>query len=194
MKRYIMAKTYYSVPTFDTGLGINENAYFPGFTLQEAVEEMESSGYLQKGYVPMTSKELNNFIHSYRYRDDENETVEDVYDRIKDKLEYTKFMNDPDNYDDSIRYSFWAASAFDLRSSVTAYGADFVGDYQFNPNRIAKGLGERNFYNFSTSKGKRFKSYSSLIKFLEDAGGEHFATEEQLKEGAMDGEYYILRT
>ena len=93
-----------------------------------------------------------------------------------------------------ISYSFWVTGASDGHTTVYAVGADTVSAYDFNLNRIAKRLGERNFYQYYPLKGKRIQHFSSLISLLKEQNVDTSnLTEEKLIQACQEDKYFILR-
>ena len=165
----------------------NSIATFPGFSLEEAAEAIES-GY-DDNCIPMTSEERKKFLRECN-KFESSSDYKEVYNSMKDTFLYNKFLNG--SADSKISYSFWVTSAYDTHSTIFVFGADTVGSYDFNLNRIAKKLGEKHFYNYATGKGKRIKDFSTLVKILQDSGVRNVdVTKEDLINAANENSYYI---
>lgn len=185
MKRYIKASTFYVTRIDDP---YNSIATLPGFSLEEA------SNYVQKyngDVIPLTGEERKKLLRACN--NVEPYECQEVYESMKDSFIYNKYMSG--DADSKISYSFWITSAFDTRSTVFAVGADIAGSYEFNLNKIAKKLGDKNFYHYSTGRGKRLKNFSTLIQILKDSGvNEINFTKEDLIDACNEDRYYILRS
>lgn len=192
MKRIINASTFYAVNPKDP---YYTSATFPGFSIDEAVDCMTKDNMIAQGYVPLTPGEYKKFTTAVKKNTDEGTSSSEIYDSMKASFQYTKYLENPEVAEHTISYSFWYTGAYSLRDTVVAYGADYVGDYQFNLNRIAKRLGERSFYQFSTMKGKRLKSYSQLQTALHDLGVDisTIPSEDILQQECNDNSYRIAR-
>lgn len=174
----------------------NSVATLPGFSVDEAADVIQNNSYYREHCVPMTAKELKRFRDKcedlYRkYGAITESDSRDIYESIKDSFMYEKFLNG--EFDSEVSYSFWITSVYDTRTTIFAVGADTVGDYEFNLNRIAKRLGERYFYNYAVGKGKRVKDFSTLVRFLNENGIKEFNyTKEDLIQACNEGRYFIL--
>lgn len=168
-------------------------ATLPGFSVDEAADVIQRDSYYRKYCVPMTAEEFKRFRNRCKDIDGVNEVdVREVYESMKDSFLYEKFLNG--DIDSEVSYSFWITSAYDSRDTVFAIGADTVGSYDFNLNRIAKRLGERYFYNYVVGRGKRVKDFSTLVRTLNENGIRDFNyTKEDLIQACNEDKYFILR-
>lgn len=168
----------------------NSIATLPGFTIEEAADCVENDRSFNEDCIPMTSNERKKFINECRRANDKD--CKSVYEKIKDTFMYEQFLDG--SIESKISYSFWITSAFDTYSTVYAVGADTVGNYEFNLSRIAKRLGEKNFYNYVIGKGKRVKDFSTLVKILNESGIVDINfTKEDLIQMCNEDSYFILR-
>lgn len=167
----------------------NSVGTLPGFTIEEAIDCIEHDSSF-KDCIPMTSEERKRFLS--KCDEVEDGRYRDVYEKMKGTFKYQQFLDG--DIESKITYSFWITSAFDYRNTVFAVGADTVGDYEFNLTRIAKGLGEKNFYDYAVGKGRRFKDFSTLVKTLKENGVRdiHF-TKEDLIKACNEDKYFICR-
>lgn len=171
-------------------------ATLPGFSVEEAVNVIQNDSYYNEHCVPLTAEERKRFINKCKDFDGKDGITEAdcrrVYESMKESFMYEKFLNG--DIDSNISYSFWITSAYDTYTTVFAVGADTVGSYDFNLTRIAKKLGEKNFYNYTTGKGKRVKNFSTLVKILNENGINDFNyTKEDLIQACNEDRYFILR-
>ena len=167
----------------------NSVATLPGFSVEEAAECVQNDKSF-RNCIPMTAEERKRFLNKCNV--DRNSSYEDIYESMKDTFIYNQFLDGSTG--SKISYSFWITSAYDLHSTVLAAGADTVGSYDFNLSRIAKRLGERYFYNFSTGKSRRVKDFSTLIRTLKDLGVRDIdITEEDLIEACNEDKYFIFK-
>ena len=166
----------------------NSVGTLPGFSVEEAVECVKNDSTF-RNCIPMTAEERKRFISKC---DASNGRYDEVYESMKDTFMYNQYLDG--SIDSKISYSFWITSAFDTHSTVFAVGADTVGSYEFNLPRITKKIGEKYFYNYCAGKGKRIKSFATLIKTLNELGVKDVnITEEDLIEALNEDRYYILR-
>lgn len=181
--------TFYVVKITDPRYDI---ATLPGWPIEDAASYIESNDYLDK-YVPLTIEERKKYIHKCDAADAQtDDDYRNVYKAMKETFLYGKYLESGDA--PKIKYSFWYTDAFDTHSAVIAIGADTVGSYDFNLTRIAKRLGSKYFYNFSTGKGKRFKDFSSLMKALNERGLKDInVTQEDLIKACNEDRYFVYR-
>jgi len=170
----------------------NSIATLSGYSVEEAAKAMEEDRDF-RGCVLMTAEELNRFRKKLRFSDRETKSErQELYDSMKDTFIYEKFLKG--DYDSKISYSFWVTSAYDSYTTIFAVGADTVGGYEFNLNRIAKRLGERYFYNYVAGRGKRVKDFSTLVRILKENGVRDINfTKEDLIEACNNDKYLICR-
>lgn len=167
----------------------NSIGTLPGFTIEEAADCVEHDSSF-RGCIPMTADERRRFLAKC---DEAGEgQYRDVYEKMKDTFMYQQFLDG--TIESKLSYSFWITSAYDTYTTVFAIGADTVGDYEFNLTRIAKRLGEKNFYNFVAGKGKRVKDFSTLVKMLNELGIRDVKyTKEDLIQACNEDRYFVLR-
>lgn len=162
-------------------------ATFPNFTLDEAADAIQHDKFFNEDCIPMTAEERKRFVTRCRHEDD----YESIYNSMKNSFKYNQFLNG--EIDSKLTYSFWITSAYDTYTTVFAVGADTVGDYEFNLTRVAKRLGEKHFNYFATSKGKRFKDFSTLVKTLDELGIKNYNfTKEDLIDACNEDKYFLL--
>lgn len=171
-------------------------ATLPGFSVEEAADVIQKDSYYSEHCVPLTAEERKRFVNKCKDFDGRDGITEadsrKVYESMKESFMYEKFLNG--EIDSEISYSFWVTSAYDTHTTVFAVGADTVGDYEFNLTRIAKRLGEKNFYNYVAGKGKRVKDFSTLIRVLNENGIKDVNfTKEDLIQACNEDRYLILR-
>lgn len=167
----------------------NSLATLPGFTIEEAAEVVQHD-YSYENCVPMTGEERKKFVK--KCDSAPGGDYEEVYESMKDSFMYTQFLDG--DIDSKISYSFWITSAYDSHTTMFAVGADTVGNYDFNLNRIAKKLGEKYFYEYAVGKGKRIKDYSTLVKTLSELGVTDVnITKEDLIDSCNKDEYFVFR-
>ena len=163
----------------------------PGFSCEEVEAELKNEGISDESIV-LTAPESKKLFKELRESDaDTLDEYLDIYNSMKSSFIYEKYLAEGTS---KISYSFWITGATDGHSSVYAVGADTVGAYDFNLTRIAKKLGERNFYNYCALKGKRMQHFSSLVSLLKerrlDIGN---LTEEKLINACQEDKYFILQ-
>ena len=171
-------------------------ATLPGFSVDEAAEVIQKDSYYSEHCIPMTAEELKRFRNKCKDFDGKDSITESdskrVYESIKESFMYEKFLNR--DIDSEVVYSFWITSAYDTHTTFFAVGADTVGSYEFNLTRIAKRLGEKNFYNYVAGKGKRIKDFSTLIKTLNENDIKDFNhTKEELIQACNEDRYFVVR-
>ena len=171
-------------------------ATLPNFSIDEAAGIIQRDSYYSEHCVPMTAEELKRFRNKCKDFDSKDGIAEAdsrrVYELMKDSFMYEKFLKG--EIDSEISYSFWITSAYDSRTTIFAVGADTVGDYEFNLTRIAKRLGEKNFYNYVAGKGKRIKNFSDLVEVLNENGIKDVNfTKEDLIKACNEDRYFIIR-
>lgn len=192
MKRYIKSATTSSRTFYVTDLNHpwNSLATLPNFSIEEAVDCIKNDPSFNEDCIPMTSAERKRFLKKCDEVDEGQ--YKDVYEEMKDTFIYQQFL--AGNMESTTTsYSFWVTSAYDSRTTVFAVGADIVGDYQFNLSRIAKRLGETKFYNYVAGKGKRVKTFSTLVDLLNKNGVKDAnLTEGDLIKACNEGRYFYF--
>ena len=130
MKRLIrQSQTFYITDLEDLWDSI---ATLPGFSIEEASDIVENEF---KNCIPMTADERRKFLNQLKNTSAEESDYMNIYNSMKNTFMYEKFLNG-----EIIKtsYSFWITNAYDTHSTVFAVGADIVGNYEFDLNRIAK--------------------------------------------------------
>lgn len=171
-------------------------ATLPGFSVEEATEVIQRDSYYSEHCVPLTTDERKKFINKCKDFDNKDGITEAdsrrVYESMKESFMYEKFLNG--TIDSEVSYSFWITSVYDTHTTVFAVGADIVDNYDFNLTRVAKRIGEKNFYNYVVGKGKRIKDFSTLVKTLNENGIKEFNhTKEELIQACNEDKYFVIR-
>lgn len=184
--------TFY-VYILDEYFGPYSNSYMtlPGFTCEDVEQVLKDEGLLDESIV-LTGPESKKLFTALRQSDaDTSEEYLEIYDSMKSSFVFEKYLNEGAS---KISYSFWYTGASDGHTTIYAVGADTVGAYEFNLTKIAKKLGERNFYEYCTIKGKRVQHFSSLISMLKDNGADTSnLTEEKLIKACQEDKYFIVQ-
>ena len=163
----------------------------PGFTPEEVEEVLKKEGISDTG-IALTGPEAKKLFTALRESGaDTLDEYMQIYDSMKSSFVFEKYLSGGGS---KISYSFWVTGASDGRTTIYAVGADTVGAYDFNLTRIAKKLGERNFYQYFPLKGKRIQHFSSLISILkENRINTDNLTEEKLIKACQEDKYFILQ-
>lgn len=170
----------------------NTIASFPNFTIAETVSALERDPSYDENCIPMTADERKRFMKAL-HKSGETQSGREIYESMKHSFMYQKYL-DGELVDIEPSYSFWVTGAFDTYTAVYAVGADTVGSYDFNLTRLAKKIGERSFYQFSINKGKRLRTFSELIKYLDSCGiNDIDFTADDLIDACKRDRYFIIR-
>lgn len=169
-------------------------ATLPGFDVEQADDVMQHDSYYAEHCVLLTAEERKKFNSKCRDLEDKDGISEEdsrkLYESMKASFIYGKYL--AGEFNPELSYSFWVTSVYDTRTTLFAIGADTVGSYDFDLSRISKKLGEKHFREYSTGKGKRFKDYSALVKFLNELGVKEIKyTKEDLIQACNDDSYYL---
>lgn len=171
-------------------------ATLPGFSIEEAVDVIKKDSFYNEHCIPMTVEELKKFRNKCKDLDGRDGISESdcrkLYESMKESFMYEKFLNGETNSE--VSYSFWITSVYDTHTIVFAVGADTVDNYDFNLTKVAKRIGEKNFYNYVVGKGQRIKDFSTLVKTLNENGIKEFNhTKEELIQACNEDKYFVIR-